>query len=605
MALTSVDKIKIGKYLRENSLQYLSYVGMYEYLGKKEKTSDSELLEYFAECVSNEFRKSEKVSTKYLVKLIAVTQSFILWVYEAKITVSEDVLDKIRSFPNFYSEYLTRTGYKVDDSIISYLTSIDEVMKKIYPANKDIESISKYINQIAELEKKLSVTKRELTELTKRFDAVSALNDQRLNKNNELQEQNVILGRDLRNRKKEITSLLAQIAELQKNMKTLETQLQSANTQITDLAPYKDKCSDLTSEVKRLTDIIVREELAKQEIQKLEIKRTAIEEVIYKRLLHEDANIDELIKAIAKTGIVTDRQEITSLLRGVRQKINVVTSSFTDQPRYQIVQPLLPTDSVFRVNVPYGCKHVDLMLVADFHIKEFDRKVLAGFDSLNDYCAKEGINLILNLGDFFNGFGTHDLEYGNAIKNYNLIKKGINLIPKSNDTYHAILGGNHDRNISCYGFDPIELLTSERDDFINLGYFHSTIEFTNRINKLGAFDIHHPESFDFSIKLSDDGIDMCGIIELLNDVYARQGRTRDESYFDFVGHTHKSQVNFNSGYYFLPPYFDARVSKGACHLRVYFDEDNEIKYIVLMPLSFVVSKLVKNNEIIYEKVYKK
>ena len=35
------------------------------------------------------------------------------------------------------------------------------------------------------------------------------------------------------------------------------------------------------------------------------------------------------------------------------------------------------------------------MLVSDFHIKDIDSKVLAGFDVLNNYCVNNGINLIL------------------------------------------------------------------------------------------------------------------------------------------------------------------------------------------------------------------
>ena len=42
-----------------------------------------------------------------------------------------------------------------------------------------------------------------------------------------------------------------------------------------------------------------------------------------------------------------------------------------------------------------------------------------------------------------------------------------------------------------------------------------------------------------------------------------------------------------------------------CHLRIYFDEESDIKYMVFMPLTYSNDKLYKNNEIIYQKTLNK
>ena len=214
--------------------------------------------------------------------------------------------------------------------------------------------------------------------------------------------------------------------------------------------------------------------------------------------------------------------ETLSLGRDVR------SNSFSLSPTYRIEPPILIEDELFLINVPFGCKYYDIMLVSDFHIKEFDRKVLNGFD-------------------------------------------------------------------------PIGLLASERDDFLNLGYTHAMISMNNLNTSLGVFDIHHPDTFNFPIILDENGIDIGEISEYLSNIYDRQGRNREESYIDLFGHTHRNQFNYASSYCYIPPFFEGKNRRGACHLRIYFDEDTGIKYMVFMPLS-ISTKLTKNNEIVYQKV---
>jgi hypothetical protein len=178
------------------------------------------------------------------------------------------------------------------------------------------------------------------------------------------------------------------------------------------------------------------------------------------------------------------------------------------------------------------------------------------------------------------------------------------MIPRAEGIYHAVLGGNHDRNTVRYGFDPIGMLCDAREDFINLGYTHSTVSLNGFCNLFGKFDIHHPETFDFSIYLKDDTIDFDLLNGYLDGIYAKQGRSRDDSYIDIFGHTHKSQFNYPGQYCYIPSYFEGKGKRGACHLRIYFDEETDIKYMVFMPMAYN-DKLVKGTEIIYEKVLKK
>ena len=285
----------------------------------------------------------------------------------------------------------------------------------------------------------------------------------------------------------------------------------------------------------------------------------------------------------------------------MKKTINIGNGTFSRKPTYKIVKPKLVANDKFYIDVPCECKYMDIMLVSDFHIKDFDSKTLNGFDMLNDYCAKNGINLILNLGDFYDGFGDVPLDYESARKNYRIVEDSIKKIPRADGIYHAVLGGNHERNMSFGGINPIKMLTEERDDFLDLGYYHSTVCLDGNFGAMDKFDLHHPSNFDFPVDLEEDGLIVDGMNEYLDDIYSRYGRSRDDSYIDIFGHTHRNQFNYASGYCYIPPYFEGKNRRGACHLRIYFDEDTGIKYMVFMPLG-ITNKLVKNNEIVYQKV---
>ena len=113
------------------------------------------------------------------------------------------------------------------------------------------------------------------------------------------------------------------------------------------------------------------------------------------------------------------------------------------------------------------------------------------------------------------------------------------------------------QNNSVYGFNL------EREDFINLGYNHSTIYLNDTHNTKGIFSLHHPNSFEFAISLDENGIDSEEIEKYLNKVYQNKSKLRESSYIYIFGHTHKSQFNYEKSYCYIPSYFDSQIKRGA------------------------------------------
>lgn len=606
MTLNMVDKMKISKYLKEHAVGDIYYLDLCDAIGKRGKIEDIEFLEYFTDCVAKEFRKDEKISIKHLTKLIYIIDNFLHWIKEEEKDIDDRILDIIRSFEDLYDEYLNRTNFDIDleftDDVIGQVLS---TVNELYPSKSEgNESLGKYINQIAELEETVKKLRRELEEANRLYSVLEDSHKKSEAKLEETSQELVDLRKDCKSKGKDINTLNETIEELNSRIAELEGLLAAAREEVVHFEPFKTQCESLRADVSRLKGVIEDDIKEQTAIAAKKAQDSQAEAIIYQQILFDGANIEAILRNLKSKGIITDRADVYNILMRMKGMINIESNSFSLTPSYKILSPRISEDGEFKIDVPAGCKHYDIMLVGDFHIKDIDHKILNGFDLLNNYCANNGINLILNIGDFFNATPGHTFEYADAVSNYHVVEKSISMIPRAEGIYHAVLGGNHDRNVVKYGFDPIAMLCDAREDFIDLGYTHSTIALNGFYNPLGKFDIHHPHVFDFPIDLDDDGIDLVDINGYLNDVYQKQGRRRDDSYIDIFGHTHRSQFNYPGNYCFIPSYFEGKSRRGACHLRIYFDEETDIKYMVFMPLT-ISDRLVKNTEIVYQKMLRK
>lgn len=598
MPITAVDRVKINKYIKENRIGEIYYWEICDIIGKKNKISHPEFLEYFTECVLNELRKETKFSVKNVAKLVKTVDTFLDWCKEGELEVSDETLDKIRSFDEFYHEYLRRTNQELDEGLYNeHIKPLMELIERLYPA-KNNESVSKYITQINELENEIKRLKKELNSLEKQLSSSQKTIDQKQQRIEQLSNSLNTANGNAQVNSTKVRELREQRKELEERIAMLEEEITLAVKLNNELLPLKDKVTVLKEELDSYKREVKKYKTNEKKDAELKVKESNLEALIYETLLLENKSITELVDIALEKGIKVDSQHISYLLGRIKKEINLVNGPFTAEPTYKIAQPHIEETNQFNITVHEDAKYYDVMLVSDFHLYEFDTKTLNAFDRLNDYCVANGINMILNLGDMFDGVGSRTLSYEKAIRNYKLIEEAIEKIPYAPNLYHAILGGNHDKNISYYGFDPIEMLSRGRKDIINLGYTHSSIVLNSSDTKIGSFDIHHPDVFDLNNKLDDDGLDTENIEKYLEKIHLRSGIDRSDSYIDFLGHTHKSQFNLLKSYYLITSYLCA--NKGAVHLRVYFNDDKSIKYMVIMPLTHGL-RLSKNNEIVYQK----
>ena len=600
MPITATDKIKINKYIKEHAIGDIYYLDMCEALNKKVKITDIEFLEYFTDYIVNEFKKDSKIYLNHLTKVVNIIDTFLDWINENGSTLKDETIDKIKSFKEYYNDYLIRMNQEQDLEFVGNIDIVLEKINKLYPTIEKSESVIKYINKIEELTKNLNELKKKYEELKDLYDTLESSYNKKNSQVKNLNSDLVYKDEEIRNKAKEIKELSKTIKELNIKIEELKKILSKKEQDIIELGTYKEKFEKLLPELEKLKEQVKNNICSRIREAYNEEKKTKIEDLIYQKLLLGRFNINEILTFVTEQGITTNRDEIIDLLKRIKSKINIDNSVFSLNPSYRIVSPKFLTSEQFIIDLPQDVKYYDILLVSDFHLKEFNQKTLNSFDMINEYCLKNGIKLILNLGDFFQGFG--NLTYFDAVQNYKTVEEAIKKIPYADGIYHAVLGGNHDSNILKYGYDPLKLLSDEREDIINLGYSHSIIALRNSSrNILGRFDIHHPDSFDLSFDLDENGINSEPLNNYLNNLYQKQGRNRNSSYIDIFGHMHKGLFNSMDSYYYLPPYFlDNSSNKGACHLRIYIDDNKQIKYMVFMPLT-AINQLVKTNEFVYKK----
>jgi predicted phosphodiesterase len=604
MAITPVDKIRIMKFFKDNPIGEIYYLDLCDAIGKRGKIKDVEFLEFFVDSVISEFKKSDKISMKQVSKLVLTVDTFLEWVNNVGTEVSENLLDKIRVLDEYYEKYLDRTNFEVDNEFVNdYLTPLMKKIEELYPSKVVSESVLPYLNQIEELKNDLLSLRREFDNLSQLYGDLQKKYDKRCSEYLQKCEDNNKLSNSLFNKDKSINELEDNISSLTQQISDFENKVNEFNGQLDFYKPYKELYEKLLIEFNdlkfKLEEFIRNEE----EQQRSEALDEHLINLIYMCLINGRTDINGIVNYLKRNeGICCDNKKVYSLLSKLKKKINIESDSFMIRPSYQIKAPEILQNGLFVVDVPYETDYCDILLVSDIHIKDFDSKTMNGFDAINNYCINNNINLVMSLGDFFDGVGgSRKFDYSCAMENYSIVEKAISVIPRCDGVYHAVLGGNHDRNILKYGFDPIKMFTDEREDFISLGYTHSTIAFNGFNGVIGHFDIHHPQTFDFPIDFSSSGVDTEKLNSYLDSVYNSIDRNREESYIDIFGHTHKSQFNFPESYCFIPSLFEGKNKKGACHLRVYFENDMDIKYMIFMPLSYN-DKLIKNNEIVYKKM---
>ena len=349
-----------------------------------------------------------------------------------------------------------------------------------------------------------------------------------------------------------------------------------------EIENYQKMCADATNE---------------ETIDK-EFKRVVLE-----KICTSSCTLQELNQYLESFKIFMSNDEVYKRLNELNNKINIIDQSHPSLPSYyKVCEPLYETSQTFKMHVPDYKKELELLLISDLHIGSVSEDIYDLLYNLYEYAINNNISTILNLGDLCS-LSNFDIGSKKALlEAEKLIEEIIVKYPKDDNISNLVMGGNHDKSLFIGGIDPIKRICLERLDFKNLGYDDAIIDIGNN-DTSNYIVLHHP-----SERVGDNSnilTEIADIKRLLKKFYADTDLSPDNNLMDFYGHFHKSLLDTASGICVVPSLSKDRYMNGAWHLKLYFDKDMKITYMVLIPIISIEKKLIPSQSIVYQKKLKK
>lgn len=559
MDITLLDQQKFMALLKKNDLIYISDI---EELAEKKYTKD-QVLELYYKIYKSKLTPSS--SNKMIAKTIFVITLLLHDLANERMDIPKDLIEQLRTMKQEYYDFVEKQNKKSDADILEKLQDLTDAILRacVYTTEKEEQEevksdIQEYLTTIAELEKK---GKQQEKAIDKRNETI------------EKQKQTI----------KELTTVVKedekQIKKSNATISSLEAKLHGQEDQITkfqqtleakeiSVKTYQEKLEELNSSLtetnSKMSIYITRDA---QEKKILEIERDVL-----KQICEEDKTLDEISDGLKRKNIVATRDEILACLKKIQKEVNIQKAVSNKGSSYKLVPEVAPRE--YEITLQPMDNHLDLLLVSDWHVYEVDKAFFKQVDFVNNYCIKEGIHHIINLGDFLS-FSRYkkDSKYIDAY--YQLTEGIIEKAPSDPSISHIIMGGNHDRYLLNYGMNALKKICEEREDYFYLGYDHATIHLKDDLIKLHHFEKKFPEL---------DQYDDRTLLHLLKSYYRSIHMDREKDiYIDLFGHIHRSMLNVDSSYAIVPSLTKDRMQNGAWHIKIYFDE-NKIKNIIFIPL---------------------
>ena len=585
MKLTSMQKMKIDKLIKTHAIDDIYHEDFVDILGKK-NCSDLELFNFFGDKLLEIFTKGEE-NSEYIEKYVNTLSMQMEW---AKDYLDAPAITNFYRVKKAYEDYRTKHDVKTDSSIMQILKISENYILKLLEDKKEEKPILKeeVSNDIPNND--------ELLKLKEKCDKLQTFLDRKQNENRKFVAKVKELEEIISAKDSEISNLNDKLSN--SNVKLLEEELDK----LTTLLNAKDEAivsleDTIQADNEKISDLKQNLMFKSSQIEKMSLEKTnayekkeaenKLDKEILTLILDDTKTIAE-IKEILNANDFPDLklEDIKASLKRLSRTFNLRRkySTYLDE-KYGVCSPIIVRNKSLSL---YVDDSIDILLISDLHCTDFnDYDTVSTYEKMYNYCINNRISLIANLGAFFD-VRTNGIKSLDTLRDiYGLLDGMVKYFPKEKSIKHLILGGNHDESLLNYGFDPLDYVAEMRDDIVSLGYRMAAIRFANNDRIM----LHH-----IAKKFSTD----TDIVSSLKEAYLQYNRNRDESYIDFLGHTHSCVFNASEHYCLVPSYTRDFVQDGALHLKIYFDNDKKIKYMEMLPLTYD-KELKPTAQIIYKK----
>ncbi len=541
--------------------------------------------------------KSDKVDTiNRLIHGIIIVYNHCL---DNGFLVNENLVSKFSGLSEQYKEFVNKLNHQPDEEILNCLIDLTKKVNEYICCEMKLDGeINKLNSLITELNKSLKSMCTEMKLKVREYIRVNIKILKEAENPSEIVLNN--FSELLNSYKEQFHSIEVQIATLRETLSNLKRPMRDLEDNFSDLV--EKKFTGLTKTYANFQEDVsqtINKELSYCIFNKVD--DSEIEKDIIGKLFESTMSFEEIMKYLKDTGYTISNPDLRGILTNIKRRINIIRADGVDFPeKYKICAPKFETYS--QMNLAVEGHSMDILFVSDMHISSIGMETLKDLEKLYDYATVNGIKLIVNLGDFV-FFPTYHINRGNVYSDYSsckkLIEDVIKFFPYDENIFQAIMGGNHDQDIMSLGIDPIKNICGQRDDFINLGYNHVTLNFGEGVD-VSKIMIHHPKS-RVPDAMQKSEYDVNELKKMIKSFYDDKDLKKENYYMDFLGHFHKTTLDMMNGYCVVPSYFKDRFKNGAYHVRIYFDKNNKINYMVFLPL-VLEDKLVVTNELVFKKV---
>ena len=588
--MEAICKIKIQRLftLSEITLEDLRKAGLSNTKTIKGGFTAEDALKYLVSLLKN-----QNLSDKKLHKVIEAIYCLFYFAEDNKINLSKEgavVVMEIFDLP--IKERLNENG-------LNYYYWLIKILSKNYDFSdvtiqeEEKENSIDYEEVIRKLEKKIEV-------MTKKIEQIKSKNEESTNDVRNLTSINKDLKLTGQKEHQRLLDIQKQLEMLKKENSNLQSTLKSKNLKIQTLQKSE---KSLQEERERLKTVIANKErildsknLANQRNENL--YEQEIDFLLLSFIIGKTPTLEEIKNYLKQYNYNFSMIELKKYMEKFSIKYGCITIN-TLPVTYTLKRTELKRNLHWKMD-SFGQDYIDILLCSDLHLWKLKQEISEQIYELYNYCIKDDIKYIINLGDFF-GIHNNDFIISDAEGIEIIREKIIDIVrafPTNTGIYHCVMGGNHDEILNEMGMDPLELVCQENFEFVNLGYEHSMLEFNSDNNQKQYLNFHHPH-YRFSEK-KNEMYNKRILLNYLKKYYGDKVLIKNNSYFDFFGHLHISSFDKDNKYLILPSLFKDRVKNGMFKLRIYFKRNGLIDYMIFTPL-YINGKIEKGPELIYHK----
>lgn len=594
--LRPVTKLNINKFFKNCKYSDLKYVNLMSVANSgREKYNNSDIVNYLSNELYKIFNGEKKETLNTIDKLCVFTGGIIYKMLEENQAIDDIIVSRVASFPKIYKEFCAKNGIEENETFVKSLDNITEMLE---PEIKELEKTTDNSELLAKMASETEALKESRDKLLKELEKLKKVNEEQAKKLEDIQvpsEREEQQDEEIKRLNKDLKTNSTKRKELEKEKKELAKELENLVSNNSDL---ESKCEELTESKNKLK--VELEDIKSGEIYSqlaYEQQAKTFDDRIINLLIAKEYSINSLIKKLGTMGIKTNIFEVHESLKRIQKKVNIINSSvITQEPIYHVQAPEIVTDNVLLV--PNNTKEeIDFMFISDIHLQTDNDNLYTykRLDAIYNYCALNNISHIINLGDVFDTTKElRDLTVENIEKKRELLNQAaeklypINLFDdiKTCGIKHYILGGNHDLDYASMGIDPISYLSNESMGIQTLGYENAILRFSNSSKNGEYIGLHHC-GVPRDEKVNNNHVESAALtVEYLKKYYEKRNFSYSENYFDIFGHTHRGKLDVINGYGIVPSFDRDRYNDGAWHVKVFFNNDNKIEYLLIYPITF-------------------